>query len=64
MTLTNIEPIPLHCLLMDQIMTTFPVFKANINVKFQSKGSKDTTINLERFRRINILEKCVEVIGT
>ena len=52
----NIKPIPLHCSLMDQIMTAFPVFKANKNVKFQSKGSKDNTMYLERFRRINILE--------
>ena len=58
------EPVPLHCSLIDQIMTTFHVFKANKNVKFQSKGSKDNTMYLERFRKINILEKCVDVIGT
>ena len=54
------EPVPLHCSLIDQIVTTFHVFKA----KFQSKGSKDNTMYLERFRKINILEKCVDVIGT
>ena len=31
---------------------------------FQSKGSINNTMYLGRFRRINKVEKCVEVIGT
>ena len=49
---------------MDQSKTTFPVLKANKNVKFQSKGSKNNMMYLGRFRRINKVGKCVEVIGT
>ena len=46
-----------------KVWPLFPSLKANKKVKFQLKGSKNNTMYLGRFRRINKVRKCVEVIG-